>query len=659
VADVRKTVEIVFTGKNEFGESVLSVEKNLDGIGDKAEDAANNVGELGDEVDGLGGSGVANLKLLGAALAAIATSAVAKEFIDANAALENFEKAIVFATGSTEAATAELNFISEASDRLGLNLLSTADAYKRFFASVGDTLTLQETRQVFEAVAGTLSLVGGTADDVNGALVQLSQGVSKGKFELEDLKSIAERIPNFFNKFAESLEITTPELFKLISAGQVGTEELLKFANVLNGDLIGADFSGFNAATNELANAFTNLFKTIGDTGTFDLFTAGLEVAADAVNRGATNIGGFQAAWENAKQAFSGDQGVTDSIITLEKSLLALTLSALGFGTEAAAWLPPIKEADDAASDIKDTIESIPPPLAVVTRSLEDIAKSALDANKFLREIGIDPDQLEEPIEKVLVAFEKLTQIDGVDGEKIFQGLLVTLEKLTGPDFIPLIRTRLNEAFDGGSLSAEQYTQALDAVFAKNQDLQGQVGQWDATFGPLVAGLTGTAESAKKATEEVAKTAVELEKIASNERIKNIEARVTLDVAQIESDTDIAVAAIENVGTAIQSTSELLGGLFDNRLEADTWEERRQIEKGIAEQTKRQGEELRKNNQLIDAQIKKINAQTDALRRGDALITIDGEGLQPHLEAFMFEILEQIQIRVNAEGGELLLESLQ
>jgi phage tail tape-measure protein len=137
VADVRKTVEIVFTGKNEFGESVLSVEKNLDGIGDKAEDAANNVGELGDEVDGLGGSGVANLKLLGAALAAIATSAVAKEFIDANAALENFEKAIVFATGSTEAAAAELNFISEASDRLGLNLLSTAEAYKRFFASVG------------------------------------------------------------------------------------------------------------------------------------------------------------------------------------------------------------------------------------------------------------------------------------------------------------------------------------------------------------------------------------------------------------------------------------------------------------------------------------------------------------------------------------------
>ena len=33
----------------------------------------------------------------------------------------------------------------------------------------------------------------------------------------------------------------------------------------------------------------------------------------------------------------------------------------------------------------------------------------------------------------------------------------------------------------------------------------------------------------------------------------------------------------------------------------------------------------------------------------------NGDGLQPHLEAFMWEILEAIQVRVNADGYEMLL----
>jgi hypothetical protein len=37
------------------------------------------------------------------------------------------------------------------------------------------------------------------------------------------------------------------------------------------------------------------------------------------------------------------------------------------------------------------------------------------------------------------------------------------------------------------------------------------------------------------------------------------------------------------------------------------------------------------------------------------MISIDGTGLQPHLEAFMWEILGAIQVRANAEGSEFLL----
>jgi hypothetical protein len=45
-----------------------------------------------------------------------------------------------------------------------------------------------------------------------------------------------------------------------------------------------------------------------------------------------------------------------------------------------------------------------------------------------------------------------------------------------------------------------------------------------------------------------------------------------------------------------------------------------------------------------------LNAEAQQIAKGDALIKIDGAGLQPHLEAFMWEILKAIQVRVNRDG---------
>ncbi len=50
-----------------------------------------------------------------------------------------------------------------------------------------------------------------------------------------------------------------------------------------------------------------------------------------------------------------------------------------------------------------------------------------------------------------------------------------------------------------------------------------------------------------------------------------------------------------------------------------------------------------------------LNAQADALRGDGAFITVNGDGLAPHLEAFMWEILESIQVRVNDQGLQTLL----
>jgi hypothetical protein len=50
-----------------------------------------------------------------------------------------------------------------------------------------------------------------------------------------------------------------------------------------------------------------------------------------------------------------------------------------------------------------------------------------------------------------------------------------------------------------------------------------------------------------------------------------------------------------------------------------------------------------------------MRARTEALNKNDAMVTIDGAGLQPHLEAFMWEVLAAIQVKVNEEGLEMLV----
>jgi hypothetical protein len=68
-----------------------------------------------------------------------------------------------------------------------------------------------------------------------------------------------------------------------------------------------------------------------------------------------------------------------------------------------------------------------------------------------------------------------------------------------------------------------------------------------------------------------------------------------------------------------------------------------------------QEEQAELQAKLIKEQIKMMQARRDAMEQGDGLIQIDAQGLEPELEAFMWKILEKIQVRANEESSEFLL----
>jgi len=165
-----------------------------------------------------------------------------------------------------------------------------------------------------------------------------------------------------------------------------------------------------------------------------------------------------------------------------------------------------------------------------------------------------------------------------------------------------------------------------------------------------------SAEELKKSEEAAQKLRIELEKIASNERIKTLEFKASIDVARIQADAQKTVAAFESISTAIDSTGTTLTGLFglmgNDKL---SFRELFKLEAEADKESKRRDEALKLQKDLTEAQIEMMQAQTDAINSGDGLIKISGDGLQPHLEAFMWEILKAIQVRVNADGLKMLL----
>jgi hypothetical protein len=59
--------------------------------------------------------------------------------------------------------------------------------------------------------------------------------------------------------------------------------------------------------------------------------------------------------------------------------------------------------------------------------------------------------------------------------------------------------------------------------------------------------------------------------------------------------------------------------------------------------------------ELVSAQVDYLHAVVDRLSQGDTVITVQGDGLEPELEAFMFKILERIQVRASSETQQFLL----
>lgn len=124
-----------------------------------------------------------------------------KTTITAGVELDSLQRSFKAITGNAQEAAYQMQFLRGTADELDLTYNSLEKSYKDILAaSKGTALEGKGVEQVFTAISKASAVLGMTTDETQGALRALSQMISKGNVQAEELIiSITYKILSLFN----------------------------------------------------------------------------------------------------------------------------------------------------------------------------------------------------------------------------------------------------------------------------------------------------------------------------------------------------------------------------------------------------------------------------------------------------------------------------
>jgi tape measure domain-containing protein len=405
---------------------------------DRTREAGNAAEKAGQQSD-KGSVGVENLVR---GMKALAAAAVVREFVQANASMEAMTKSLELVTGSSEAAAREMEFVRGQAARLGLDINSAANSYLQLSASAkGTVLEGQATRDIWSAVAESMARLGKTSAETDGALLAISQMMSKGVVSAEELRGqLGERLPGAFQVAAKAMGVSTQELGKMLEQGQILASDFLpKFSAELRkvgGD--GGEVSTYNANLSRLWSSLKNGAVAINEViPLFDAISWSIGALAKGINTAATG-------WSLLAKRLYGDKPALDETA---KSATGAANAVDQVG----------KSAEGAASK---------------SAKLDGVIK---DLEKNLKTLGLDKADLDAQAgyleARYIEAFKSIARSSASSSEMIFQSLLMAVDKVSGNEGLNKLRYALDDTFRKGRISAEQFEILMEAIFSKMEGL--------------------------------------------------------------------------------------------------------------------------------------------------------------------------------------------
>ncbi len=582
------------------------------------------------------------------------------------------------AMGSAGSAAAEVAAKLESSQKV-------LDRFKVGFQNLAAVVGAEFISAADEAVKGGTAIENALRQAVeSGALDELSEALSDWLNDLgKSLNVIAKNIPDALDKvdfsgFIDALGDLGEEILKLFDGVDLSTPEGLAEALQYAVDSITTLINvtrGMVGSLDPVIDSLVDLQGQANQTGSSVAADIGKILgAAKLLAEAGTYLGGFfitlQTTGTDANRVFETIIGVIKAVYNASQILLdswvILLSNTLGPSLEAMAFLSKnlglddvsakladigesIKRVGDAASEtqrqnIEELFAGIGQAAAGITGDFDTVSETVRDVPKAIGEAGLSLEDFQKKLaqdnEFVLSTDVNTTAVDTFMAEPLEKDIGVKAETDKG-------------SFD----RANEIIMEVLPDGTRSFTFVGSVDQ------PALDKAKDAIETQIPAEKRLKiETDLQMAKIEAD--AKEIEAmldyKAKVDVAEIEAATERIKAAFEAAGTSIESTGDVISGIFSDLSDfmgKDATSS--QIRNALLDQLEKENEyrerALELQEELTRKQMEYLEAKTDALESGEALITIDSSGLEPALEMIMWEIIRKVQVRANESAADFLL----
>lgn len=201
---------------------------------------------------------------------------IGRQSVQTQLAMEAMESKMISALSSSELATEQIKFLRQEADRMGIDFLSSADAFASFAASATRSgISIEETNEIFKNMAET-SVASRLSVEKQGLVFSaLSQIAGKGVVSMEELRQqLGDHLPGAVAIGAKAMGKTNAEFIEMVSNGEVLANEFLpKFAKTMRDELGGSFSQAAKASAANLArfnNSINDLKMAISSGGVMD-----------------------------------------------------------------------------------------------------------------------------------------------------------------------------------------------------------------------------------------------------------------------------------------------------------------------------------------------------------------------------------------------------
>ena len=587
---------------------------------------------------------------------------------DASGAFNNTLEAMAGNAGKVAAAYEQLSdsfklVNQKIANSVNVTLIGIGDDLLNEYGDIGNAIV-----EIFKSIGvsldkGTLSQLTASIESFLADVADALEGVAKAlpeALDLLDFSGLLKSFSNLSDEFADifdslfgaDLDLSKPE--DLAEALQRAVNIMTSFVNITKG--IVSQFSPIFAAIGEAGN---RLSETGSET---DEATGKLLGALTILSEFGTKFGAviliLGEAETDVTRVFDTLIGagkiVTNALQVAFDGVVIIILDALQLISRAFEAITP-DFIGDPWGDIADSLEEMSNAVGQNFQSnLEDAKNGAIQLGQGLSIIDKEAKVAADAINNTNIVTGDSTDIQ----HEYTAALSDSQDSL---DQTAAAHKKYKESLKGAASETERLTKAeIESSYYK-QELLDFNKQFPAVIDETNKALESSAEatndlteSQKTAADQTHELELQLNDLASNEKIAAMEFTANIKVAEFEADAQKFSDIVEGMTADLVSNNELIGELFGH--DAPDWDRFGfDTQKAIDAANVRADEAHDSLLSLHESQVKNLEARTQSLLQGDALITVNADGLQPELTALLKSLLGFIQIEANLEGLELFL----